>query len=269
MGIPMKKPSWYSRRLAVLSALVAVAGCTVVSNGDSDPASDRSRGGSEASAQGATEGACWPDQTVRCVCELDEGTRRCDATGRWEGPCNCVAPEGDAGAVQSAVCGDGIVDVGEACDDANVVPGDGCSPSCEPDGRPAQVGACPGQPLHLWPAQELMLTGTKVVRATPFEAGVPDAGACGAQMVTSPDRIYALIPETSGTLRLTLNASVPTSVSIRSSCAVGAGELTCDLAKASTKLVRTLAVQAGKTYWLVIKPRQGGATATYSLAIGL
>jgi cysteine-rich repeat protein len=30
-------------------------------------------------------------------------------------------------------CGDGVVTDGEACDDGNVLPGDGCSANCEPD----------------------------------------------------------------------------------------------------------------------------------------
>jgi len=31
------------------------------------------------------------------------------------------------------VCGDGVVDTGEACDDLNVDSGDGCDASCQPE----------------------------------------------------------------------------------------------------------------------------------------
>src|SRR5260221_13656399 len=33
--------------------------------------------------------------------------------------------------VVDEVCGDGIVDLGETCDDGNIVPGDGCSSTCQ------------------------------------------------------------------------------------------------------------------------------------------
>ncbi len=43
-----------------------------------------------------------------------------------------VGPSGGAGAGDTTpgVCGDGIVDPNEACDDGNVAPGDGCSANC-------------------------------------------------------------------------------------------------------------------------------------------
>lgn len=45
-----------------------------------------------------------------------------------------VADGGDAGCVappKASVCGDGVLDPGEVCDDKNVVPGDGCSFDCK------------------------------------------------------------------------------------------------------------------------------------------
>ena len=42
--------------------------------------------------------------------------------------CACLAVSGCRAA---GVCGDGVVDVGEGCDDANVLSGDGCSAACE------------------------------------------------------------------------------------------------------------------------------------------
>lgn len=43
----------------------------------------------------------------------------------------------------SPVCGDGIVQAGEACDDGNVVSGDGCNSSCQSEGCNSAVD-CPG-----------------------------------------------------------------------------------------------------------------------------
>src|SRR5690606_16770154 len=87
---------------------------------------------------------CVPLSTSRCLCELREGVRQCDESGRL-GPCVCEDP------VVDDVCGDGIVQYGEACDDQNLVAGDGCSPTCLPDGRPPSVEQCPGQSVAIWP----------------------------------------------------------------------------------------------------------------------
>jgi cysteine-rich repeat protein len=56
-------------------------------------------------------------------------------------PAGQVCPDGsyvigfDAGAniLCSPACGNGVLNAGEACDDGNSEPGDGCSPACEPD----------------------------------------------------------------------------------------------------------------------------------------
>jgi uncharacterized protein (TIGR03382 family) len=51
-----------------------------------------------------------------------------------------------------AVCGNGIVDPGETCDDGNTKAGDGCSPSCQdekPSGGCCGAGAHPAGPIAL------------------------------------------------------------------------------------------------------------------------
>ncbi|WP_437938015.1 lamin tail domain-containing protein [Sorangium sp. So ce341] len=42
----------------------------------------------------------------------------------------------DGGDTPAGVCGDGVVDAGEVCDDGNTAEGDGCSPTCHPEGAP-------------------------------------------------------------------------------------------------------------------------------------
>ena len=49
------------------------------------------------------------------------------------------------------VCGDGVVDAGEQCDDGNLINGDGCSETCEVEQPPSTEGCTPGywkQPQH-------------------------------------------------------------------------------------------------------------------------
>src|SRR5262249_47526236 len=45
--------------------------------------------------------------------------------------------------VTAGVCGDGVVDPGETCDDGNAVDGDGCESNCTPTAtRPGSESAC-------------------------------------------------------------------------------------------------------------------------------
>ncbi len=54
---------------------------------------------------------------------LPDGTA-CGAAGNWCQSLKCV---------KQAVCGDNVVDSGEACDDGNLIDGDGCSSTCQWD----------------------------------------------------------------------------------------------------------------------------------------
>ncbi|WP_081426461.1 lamin tail domain-containing protein [Sorangium cellulosum] len=42
----------------------------------------------------------------------------------------------DGGQYPSGICGDGVVDAGEVCDDGNTADGDGCSPTCQIEASP-------------------------------------------------------------------------------------------------------------------------------------
>lgn len=46
-----------------------------------------------------------------------------------------------ANIVCSGICGNGVVDAGEACDDGNRAGGDGCSPACQAEAAAAAAGA--------------------------------------------------------------------------------------------------------------------------------
>jgi fibro-slime domain-containing protein len=61
-----------------------------------------------------------------------------DAGTTGEGPDAGSGAGSDAG--PAAVCGDGIVETGEQCDDGNLIPFDGCSPTCTIE--PTCTGAC-------------------------------------------------------------------------------------------------------------------------------
>lgn len=63
----------------------------------------------------------------------------------------CTAP------VRAGVCGDGVRDEGEACDDGNVLEGDGCGPTCEVENLPPDCSGAVASPVDVWPPNHAMV----------------------------------------------------------------------------------------------------------------
>jgi cysteine-rich repeat protein len=96
----------------------------------------------------------------------DLGGATCESLGYPPGPLGChpmcVFDVGQCGA--ATVCGDGIVQPGEACDDGNGVAGDGCDPSCQiesvcGDGLRQPIEACDGPDLGMNTCESLGFMG--------------------------------------------------------------------------------------------------------------
>lgn len=112
-----------------------------------------------ASAPWALRAGCTPGDMLTCytgdIETLDEGIcvagrRTCDTTGAWGACTGEVVPVAEVcddgldndcnGSIDDGcpVCGNGVLEDGEACDDGNLVDGDGCSATCTVE-DPAQV----------------------------------------------------------------------------------------------------------------------------------
>ncbi|MEY3897446.1 MAG: hypothetical protein RLZZ214_2967, partial [Verrucomicrobiota bacterium] len=85
----------------------------------SGPAATSGVGACQAGIQTCSGGA-WG----ACVGSVTPTTEICDST---DNDCDGMVDEGLS---CGAVCGDGIVQVGESCDDANLTNGDGCTATC-------------------------------------------------------------------------------------------------------------------------------------------
>src|SRR6185436_13302175 len=66
------------------------------------------------------------------------------STGTHGGGGPGASGSGGAGGGPPAICGDGVLQTGEECDDGNATPGDGCSGLCTIE--PGYTCPTPGQP---------------------------------------------------------------------------------------------------------------------------
>lgn len=74
------------------------------------------------------------------------------------------------------VCGNGIIEDGETCDDGNTVDGDGCSSSCQIENQPPSVDAGVDQTITL-PTNTVVLDGTVTDDGLPLPTNLTTAWA--------------------------------------------------------------------------------------------
>lgn len=144
-------------------------------------------------------------------------------------------------------CGDGKVDTGEGCDDANKTALDGCGNNCVPDGDPTSADACPGQEAHVWPGVTMTIDGSTASYAATYNS----SGCSGS----APERVYAVTSHVSGTMTAKITASWGSGsplLYVRSApCASGA-ELACVNKNSATPDTLTWPVTSGATYSLFV-----------------
>jgi fibro-slime domain-containing protein len=125
------RASWSLFSVLVLLPLLGAAGC----GGSTDEPSVFRDAGSEASTDAAADGAAQPESAPPPF--FGDG-----------GTVDSAPPEFDACSGASCfdgpVCGDGVVETGETCDDGNTIPGDGCSGICQIE--PGYLCPTPDQP---------------------------------------------------------------------------------------------------------------------------
>lgn len=186
-----------------------------------------------------TDLLCEPKEEQACTCATGaEGVKRCNDLGTKMGACRCdeepssvptdgTTPVNDEPSEPPPsppkplpnpnLCGNGIVDAGEACDDGNAKSGDGCSDQCQPDGAPAIADRClvgtdknaGGQKVTLWPGRNVHLAGsTEGYNADHFTKNIQN---------TFRDRLYQITPAADGevTFHVTFDAAFPGIASLR------------------------------------------------------
>lgn len=179
------------------------------------------------------------------------------------GSCNGCGPRNDGvnctnTCIPPPVCGNGVVEAGEQCDDGNVTNGDGCDENCQIE----TVDGC-DSPTRI-PAAGGTFNGT--TSGFGVQAGTCPSGGTGL----APDAVFEWTPSASGTASIdTFGSDYDTVLYIRAAdCAAGT-ELACnDDAAGSRQSAISPTVSAGTTYFIFVDG-YGGASGNFTLTVTL
>jgi cysteine-rich repeat protein len=180
------------------------------------------------------EKLCTPGAYVFCRCQdREEGAKLCNETGDGFGKCEpCETdsnpeiptdgtssssgssgfPQDDAGGdgdvPSNGMCGNGIPESGEDCDDNNTNDTDGCDTSCKLAGtNPSPTMGCPGLEVHVWggghkPTLVGSTPGSGNRSASPTCTNQPGNSTTGA---AAGDRVFKVVAHKTGTLNVVLS----------------------------------------------------------------
>ena len=171
--------------------------------------------------------------------------------------------------VAPSVCGDGIAQFPEQCDDGNVASNDGCSSSCALEGGIAAPGKCPGASYTITgPSKKVSFAGDISQLANTM-------GAFGCGDASGKDQVYAITPTTSGSITAELTGQYADAIiHVRGECFTSSTEVDCkEQPLASVPVKTTFPVTANTTYFVFVDTdtdvSKGPANGLYTLDVTL
>lgn len=150
-----------------------------------------------------------------------------------------------------AVCGNGIAEGNEQCDDGNTTAGDGCSANCQLEAP----GNCSAEVINLIKGQKVTIDGSNVGSTDTFKGAITGTtGNCGNGNWTGPDEIYAVMAKDGGTLTVSANVSYNNSMlHVRSQCpGEPADQLACEYRTSPGTLSWTLQLNQDTAYYVAV-----------------
>jgi cysteine-rich repeat protein len=155
--------------------------------------------------------------------------------------------------LSAPVCGNGILDGGEICDDGNTTNGDGCKSDCTLE--TTSGNKCADAEV-LTPADKgdgtyaISRTGSTVGLTNDFtKIGCEWSGTNG-----SPDAVYAVTAPIDGLLSATLDPTFAAQLQVRTACVDGTNGTSdsCKLTTGTGPVTQTWPVVAGNTYYVIV-----------------
>jgi len=152
-----------------------------------------------------------------------------------------------------ATCGNGVIETPEQCDDNNTANNDGCSSTCTLEAAPAGLDTCPGAPVTLSGAAGGPMTFVTTASTAPLTTGV--RAGCGS--AGTKDAVYSFVAPYNGWVDARVKGEFNAVLDLRADCTLattnGAGIRCVDVDKGNGVETVSGAIEAGKTYTLVIK----------------
>jgi cysteine-rich repeat protein len=157
---------------------------------------------------------------------------------------------GEGGAAPE--CGDGVVDRGEECDDANTADGDGCSANCAYD----VADACaPSTVIELGTSPRTLMGDTR--------AAIDDVQPTCGDDTGGRDVVVALEVLAQGLVRISLKASFESVLSLGSSC--GASDLGCQESNTGDDNQLVIELAPGATTYVHVDGQDAKAAGAFTL----
>ncbi len=163
-----------------------------------------------------------------------------------------------------SVCGNGVVEGGETCDDGATDDGDGCSATCQMEVEKARDECSTAPAITLLPVDDGQDGGTyaaTVVSGTTNlkhgTAGITGTHTLSGCSSTGPDAWFTVSPPISGVLRATITeAHFRSAIGIRNGCTgTGISQIACDDTVSDVKQGGqqiVVPVEAGTNYRLIV-----------------
>ena len=146
-----------------------------------------------------------------------------------------------------AVCGNGILDGNEECDDGNAINGDGCSTACKLEPLP-NINTCPGHELTLAPAGNgyvASITASTAHLANKYNT------ACSSQSY-GPEAIFQVTSPIAGKLTATVTSNFNAAVYHHAACLPTSSPSCSNKSTGTGPETHTFNVSAGSTYYLYV-----------------
>ncbi len=177
--------------------------------------------------------------------------------------------------VTPGVCGNGILDGTEECDDGNAQSGDGCTAECKLEPVPSEANNCPGVPLQLAAGPAGSYTGVFTSSTSPmansFKPKKAQGGCSAVASNTAKDAVFTITSPIDGYATATVSGTFGTILLARDGCDADAAayeDLACsDSVKGNGPETISFPVHANARVYLIVDGESANSEGLFELGV--